>query len=161
MLVATAVWRRLRDAVGDTLPELTVPVVADREDEIIAAFGPLGRRTAEECWSAYSRKLVALSRTPEALEALRAGWRAMQQPLDELLTPLPRLVEALRAAGAPLRFSGLASRFDADTVAWAVTHGHHMRDRFVVSDLVELAGLWDDAFVETVLDDLDALGAGR
>ncbi len=161
VLVATAVWRRLRDAVGDTLPELTVPVVADREDEVLAAFEMLGRRTADECWSAYAKKLEALSHAREALEALRAGWPAMQQPLDELLTPLPRLVEALRAAGAPLRFSELASRFDADTVTWAVTHGHHMRDRFVVSDLVELLGLWDDAFVGAVLDDLETLGAGR
>ena len=75
--------------------------------------------------------------------------------------PLSPLVDALRSAGTPVRFGELASRYDADTVRWAVTHGHHMRDRFVVSDLVELLGLWDDEFVAGVLDELEALGAGR
>lgn len=161
VLVATAVWRRLRDAVGGTLPELTVPDPSDREDVVLGAFEMLGRRTAVECWAAYAKKLVALNAARGSLEALRAGWPAMQESFDALLTPLPPLVEALRAAGAPVRFNELASRFDADTVRWAVTHGHHMRDRFVVSDLVELLGLWTDDFVEGVLDELEALGAGR
>jgi xylulokinase len=161
VLVATAVWKRLRDTVGDTLPELVVPTSAERAQRVQNAFAVLGRSTAAECWSAYATKLDMLAKAPEALESLRAAWPAMQRTLDGLLAPLPRLVDALRGAGAALRFSGLASRFDADTVAWAVTHGHHMRDRFVVSDLVELLGLWDDAFVADVLDDLDALGAGR
>jgi glycerol-1-phosphate dehydrogenase [NAD(P)+] len=161
VLVATAVWRRLRDAVGDTLPEFTVPDPADREHDVLAAFDVLGRRTALECWSAYSKKLAALSHARAALESLRTDWPLLQQTFDELLTPLPPLVEALRAAGAPLRFSELPSGFDADTVTWAVTHGHHMRDRFVVSDLAELLGLWNDGFVADVLDDLEALGAGR
>jgi len=161
VLVATAVWKRLRDTVGDDLPKLIVPAPDERKAQVLNAFGVLGRQTAEECWSAYGKKLAMLARAPASLESLRAAWPAMQHSLDGLLAPLPRLVDALRGAGAPLRFSELASRFDSDTVTWAVTHGHHMRDRFVVSDLVELLGLWDDAFVAGVLDDLGALGAGR
>jgi len=161
VLVATAVWQRLRAAVGSALPELSVPDPAVREGDVIKAFEMLGCTTALECWSAYSKKLTALRGAPEALDSLRAAWPALQESFDHLLTPLPPLVDALRAAGAPLRFGQLASRFDADTVTWAVTHGHHMRDRFVVSDLVEMLGLWDEGFVTGVLDDLDALGAGR
>lgn len=161
VLVATAVWNRLRQTVGNTLPELTVPDPAKRKIKVMNAFAVLGDGTAAECWSAYAKKLTTLSTTPNALVALRAAWPAMQRTLDELLTPLPPLVQALRAAGAPLRFSELASHFDTNTVTWAVTHGHHMRDRFVVSDLVEMLGLWNDDFIGTVLDDLEVLGAGR
>jgi hypothetical protein len=71
------------------------------------------------------------------------------------------LVLALREAGCPLRFGDLASRFSADTVTWAVTHGHHMRDRFVISDLVEMVGLWNDDFIGSVLGDLEDMGVGR
>ncbi len=160
VLVATAVWRRLRAAVGDTLPEFSVPDPAQRESELVAAFEVLGQRTARECWSAYAKKQSALFGRPETLRSLRAEWSSMQPTLDTLLTPLEDLVSALRAAGATVRFSELASGFDDDTVRWAVTHGHHMRDRFVVSDLAELLDLWDDDFVSSVLEDLRALGAG-
>ncbi len=161
VLVATAVWTRLRDAVGDELPALTVPDIDERKAKVLSAFAVLGDSTAEECWSAYATKLTRLSTAPKALEALRTAWPAMQRTLDGLLTPLPPLVQAMREAGCPLRFGDLASRFSADTVTWAVTHGHHMRDRFVVSDLVEMLGLWNDEFVAGVLDDLEDQGVGR
>jgi glycerol-1-phosphate dehydrogenase [NAD(P)+] len=161
VLVATAVWKRLRDAVGDELPELTVPNPDDRKPKVLNAFSVLGEGTASECWSAYAEKLTRLSTTPDSLEALRTAWPAMQHTLDELLSPLPPLVLALREAGCPLRFGDLASRFSADTVTWAVTHGHHMRDRFVISDLVEMVGLWNDDFIGSVLGDLEDMGVGR
>jgi glycerol-1-phosphate dehydrogenase [NAD(P)+] len=128
---------------------------------VLNAFTVLGDGTANECWSAYAEKLTRLSTTPDSFEALRTAWPAMQRTLDELLSPLPPLVLALREAGCPLRFGDLASHFSADTATWAVTHGHHMRDRFVISDLVEMVGLWNDDFIGSVLEDLEDMGVGR
>jgi hypothetical protein len=35
-----------------------------------------------------------------------------------------------------------------------------MRDRFTVVDLAFLAGIWNDAFVDQILDEAAAIGAG-
>lgn len=161
-LVAAALWRRVRAAVGDgPLPTLRLPDEDLARTRVLRAFAPLGEATAEECWRAYASKLAALASAPERLAGLRDRWPGLQPVLDGLLADPADLVAAMRRAGAAVRFSALGAGYDRSTVTWAITNGHRMRDRFTVADLAELLGLWDDDDVQSVLDELDGLGAGR
>ncbi|MFG2196875.1 iron-containing alcohol dehydrogenase [Streptomyces sp. NPDC048639] len=160
-LVAATVWRRVCAAVGEgPLPRLCPPGEERARSRAMAAFAPLGAATAEECWRAYSGKLAALA-DPLRLTRLRTQWPEVQSQLAGLLADPAELVDAMRRAGSPVRFSALGEGYDRETVTWAVANGHRMRDRVTVADLAELLGLWDDEFVESVLDELDELGAGR
>lgn len=149
-VVAAAVWARVRAAAPTRLPRLRLPDPERARERVFAAFGRLGPATAAECWAAYERKLRHLHADPGALDRLAAAWPDLQHRLDAVLLPAHRLVDALRRAGAPTRLTDLAG-VDADTAHWAVAHGHRMRDRFVVTDLAELMGLWGDADVAEVL----------
>jgi hypothetical protein len=64
----------------------------------------------------------------------------------------------LRAAGAPATFRDLG--VDADTARWAVGGAHLLRDRFGVLDLADLAGRWQPADVDRVLERAAAVGGG-
>ena len=77
--------------------------------------------------------------------------------LGLLATP-HRLIEALGAAGAPLKLGPLG--IDAAMLTWALGHGHLMRDRFSVADLAFFMGIWERADVEELLADAARLGAG-
>jgi glycerol-1-phosphate dehydrogenase [NAD(P)+] len=161
-LVAATAWRRVRAAVGEgPLPELVLPDEDRARERVLRVFAPLGEATAQECWRAYAGKVAALADDPARLSGLRRQWPALQASLDALLADPVDLVEAMRRAGAPVRFSALGAGYDRDTVTWAVANGHRMRDRFTVTDLAELLGLWGDDDVESLLDELDGLGAGR
>ncbi|MEV6315251.1 iron-containing alcohol dehydrogenase [Streptomyces sp. NPDC051776] len=160
-LVAAAVWHRVRAAAGrGPLPQLQLPDEDCAQRRTMDAFAPLGASTARECWRSYSGKLAALS-DPLRIARLRTEWPRLQAGLDGLLAGPAEMVDAMRRAGAPVRFSELGREYDRETVTWAVANGHRMRDRVTVTDLAELLGLWRDEDVESVLDELDALGAGR
>ncbi|MFF8941898.1 iron-containing alcohol dehydrogenase [Streptomyces sp. NPDC014864] len=161
-LVAATVWRRLRATVGEgPLPALSLPDEDHARERVLRVFAPLGEATAQECWRAYASKLATLAREPARLADLRRRWPALQPSLDALLAAPADLVEAMRSAGAAVRFSQLGEGYDPSTVTWAVANGHRMRDRFTVTDLAELLGLWNNGDVDSVLDELDGLGAGR
>jgi glycerol-1-phosphate dehydrogenase [NAD(P)+] len=158
-VVAAAIWARIRELAPARLPELRLPDPEAARELVLDRFRPLGESTALECWRGYARKLSALHEHPESLARLRDHWPRMQESLDELLVGPTELVGALRAAGAQVRFGDLAPRYDPDTVHWAVANGHRMRDRFLVTDLADLMGIWTDDFVAAILADLSALGA--
>ena len=63
-------------------------------------------------------------------------------------------------AGAPCRYKDLNFPVDADTVRWAITNCHLMRNRFSIIDLLHFTGIWSDAFVQMVLDRAEAIDAG-
>lgn len=158
-VVAAVVWDRVRIATdGGTLPLLRLPDSSAARHRVFAAFGSLGEKTAGECWTAYETKLAALAGNRDMMESLRETWPDLLRDLDGLLALPKRLAGALQLPSGPVRFANLPTGFDEATVRWAITHGHRMRDRFVVSDLAELLGLWTDEFIDEVLVDLDTLG---
>jgi len=160
-VLAALLWERVRDAArGGALERLRFPDVAPMERRVRAAFATLdpSGRVARECWSDYARKLQRWHDSAESVRALPAHWNEIDAQLDELLARPQRLVEALQAAGAPIRLSELG--IDEATARWALTNCHLMRDRFTVADLAFLLGLWEADDVDRLLDDAAALGAG-
>jgi glycerol-1-phosphate dehydrogenase [NAD(P)+] len=161
-VLAALLWARVREAASaGALEAIRFPSPDEMERRVVEAFGPLDPSgwTARECWRDYARKLQRWHEAADVVRALPARWAEVDAQLEELLAPPGRLVDALRAARAPLRMSELG--VDAGTLRWALANCHLMRDRFTVADLAFLMGLWEADDVERLLDEAAALGAGR
>jgi len=161
-IVAALAWRRLRRRVAAQGLKPLFPDAGEMEERVRAAFDPLDRSglMGEECWSDYGAKLARWHERREAVEAFAAAWDRHDAALGALLVDPARIVEAMKAAGAPVRFSELDPAVDAATARWAVANCHLMRDRFTVADLACFAGCWEEQDVDAVLAEAAGLGAG-
>lgn len=161
-IVAALTWRHVRDRVAAGGMRLRFPARAQLRDRVYAAFAPLdpSGAMARECWADYSRKLDRWNAGEPAAAGFVDRWPEHERALDLLLTDPARIAEALRAAGAPVRFAELDPPVTPDLARWAISNCHLMRDRFTVADLGWFLGAWDADGVEAVLADAAALGAG-
>jgi glycerol-1-phosphate dehydrogenase [NAD(P)+] len=160
-VLAAMLWARVRTvARGGGLRSLRFPTAEEMEPRVHGAFAPLDPTglMGQECWRAYSRKLERWHEARASLDTLWERWPAFDEQLEGLLASPERLVEALRAARAPVRLRQLGVR-DA-TARWALAHGHLMRDRFTVADLAYFMGIWDAPDVDALLIGAARLGAG-
>ncbi|MEP6842944.1 MAG: iron-containing alcohol dehydrogenase [Pseudolysinimonas sp.] len=164
-VVVAILWQRMRERLADgSLEPLALPHPAEAERIVRAAFDRMDAdgATATECWSDYSKKVEHLRSTdgPARIAAAMANWAPHDRVLAGLVETPDRIVEALRAAGAPTRFSELENAADPDDVVWALTNCHLMRNRFTIADLAFLSGHWTSEDVRTALADAAELGAG-
>jgi glycerol-1-phosphate dehydrogenase [NAD(P)+] len=161
-IVAALTWRHVRRRVAARGLTLRFPEEEEMRERVRAAFDPLDPSggMSEECWSDYSAKLARWHRSRELVERFAAGWEEHLRSLEPLLVDPARLVEAMREAGAPVRFSALDPAVDAETARWALANCHLMRNRFTIADLACFTGAWEDADVEEVLAEAAELGAG-
>ena len=168
VIVALA-WRRvLRDLDPERMAaDADLPVdLAVRQARVMAAFDSLdpGGSAAAECWADYRHKADRWNSAGANRRALAEAWDGHRATLDSLVLAPESIVAALRAAGAPTRFSELTPAIPADVARWAVASCHLMRDRFTVADLVDLTGAtgrgWDEAFADDLLAEAAGLGAG-
>ncbi len=127
--------------------------------EAFDAIDPSGA-VSEECWKDYERKLAGLHGRPERLRTLSAAWERHRADFSALATSGARLARALREGGAPTRFSALVPPVAPARARWALANAHLMRNRFYVSDLLAIAGLWDDDLLEGLLRKANTVGAG-
>jgi glycerol-1-phosphate dehydrogenase [NAD(P)+] len=161
-VIAALTWRYVRRKLAEPGTHLCFPTTEEMRVRVHAAFevvdpsGAMGR----ECWADYRGKLARWQSRPAAVEGFAATWAAHEPTLDALLIDPVRLVQALRTAGAPVRFADLDPAVDPASARWAVANCHLMRNRFTIADLACFLGVWDDDGVDTVLADAAALGAG-
>jgi glycerol-1-phosphate dehydrogenase [NAD(P)+] len=151
-VVATAVWAMLRErlsAAPAKVAELDPDVMRTR---VFAAFGVLDESgvVAEECWSAYCKKLIWINENLTHLQTVCDEWATTDAEVDGLLTTPEVVGRALRDAGAASRFADLEPQPTHDVARWALANCHLMRDRFTVVDLAEVTGNWTDDDVEQV-----------
>jgi glycerol-1-phosphate dehydrogenase [NAD(P)+] len=164
-VVVAILWRRMREQLGGgTLGAVMLPGADDAEAKVRDAFSWMDEdgATATECWADYSKKLEHLREVdaPARVAAATSGWAPHDAVLGDLLETPENIVAALRAAGAPTRFSELENASDPDDVVWALMNCHLMRNRFTVADLAYLTGNWTAADLESALAEAAKLGAG-
>jgi glycerol-1-phosphate dehydrogenase [NAD(P)+] len=161
-VVAALTWRHVRRRIARDGMQLRFPDAAQMRRRVAAAFDPLDPSGAmsRECMADYDAKLTRWHDSRDELAGLPAAWSGHEQTLDGLLVDPVRLVEALRKAGAPLRFGQLDPPVDPGTARWAVANCHLMRDRFTVADLACFLGAWTDEDVDAVLAEASTMDAG-
>lgn len=142
--------------------DATNPEPAIVEGQVRAAFGPLDPTgaVADECWRDVSRKLERWQAARPAFERFLADWPRHRAALRDLVIDPATLVDAVRRAGAPVRFSGLTPLIEPTLARWALANCHLMRDRFVLADLRALTGTWSVRDVDRLLGRAAELGAG-
>lgn len=173
-VVVALAWRRvLRDLDPGRLANRgSAPAGAgtaagdERHARVANAFDrldPSGAATAE-CWADYRRKAERWDGAVERRVSLAADWATHRDAIGALVLAPESIVDALRAAGAPTRFSELDPPIPTEVARWAVGSCHLMRDRFTVADLVDLSGVtgfrWDEAFADDLLAEAADLGGG-
>lgn len=164
-VVVSILWQRMRERLSSgSLQPVILASAADAEHAVRAAFDWMDEdgATSTECWTDYSKKLEHLRAVdaPALIAAATNGWPAHDAVVAELLEAPERIVAALRAAGAPTRFSELENPCDPDDVVWALTNCHLMRNRFTIADLAYATGNWASSDVELALAEAAKLGAG-
>jgi glycerol-1-phosphate dehydrogenase [NAD(P)+] len=144
-------------------PDCLFPDAPEMEPVVRGAFSridPSGR-VGEECWSDYKKKLVLWQRSRSRVERFLEDWPELRVKLREMGLPPEALGGALREAGAPARFGELDPPASPEIVRWALGNCCHlMRNRFTLADLLFYAALWDDAFVERLLQRARSAGGG-
>jgi glycerol-1-phosphate dehydrogenase [NAD(P)+] len=157
-VVAAIIWQRVRERLLSGDAEVSAENVASRMD-VLSAFAHLdpSGALAEECWAAYERKASWIHLHLDDIRRIVREWITREKKVDELLKPADFVASMLHDAQAPVSFSQLTPVPDPEVVAWALTKGHLMRDRFCVLDLAVLIGAWSPDDVEAVLFELEEL----
>lgn len=138
------------------------PSAAVVEAEVRAAFAALdpSGAVADECWRDVERKLARWSDAGPAFERFLADWPRHRAALTRLVVDPAVLADAVRRAGAPIRFADLHPPVAPGLARWALLSSHRMRDRFVLPDLRAFCGTWTAVDIDRLLDRAAALGAG-
>jgi glycerol-1-phosphate dehydrogenase [NAD(P)+] len=163
-VVAATAWQRFLDAPDLVAADLdrAFPDERDMAPVVRAAFAPIDPtgRVGDECWGDYRRKLERWHAARPYLEAFVQRWPVHRAALLEMTRPPVVLADALRTAGAPVRFSALTPPVSPAVVRWAMLHCHLYRNRFVLADLLFFLGRWNAGFVDRLLEDARAAGGG-
>ncbi|MEO8093795.1 MAG: iron-containing alcohol dehydrogenase [Pseudolysinimonas sp.] len=164
-VIVAILWRRMRERLAaGSLRDLELANDSDAERSVRGAFDWMDQdgATSTECWSDYSKKLEHLRAVdaPRRIRLAMASWASHEPMLSTLLETPEKIVAALRAAGAPTRFSELETPGLGDDIVWALTNCHLMRNRFTIADLAYLSGNWTPSDVTSVLAEASELGAG-
>lgn len=152
-------WDEARPDRADLFPE-----IGTLEARIGAAFATLdpSGRIGAECWSRYRRKLAGWHGARRSIEAFFADWAENRARHDALVPGSHEIARYLHRADAPMRHDQLDPVPPVNLVRWVVANCQFMRERFTVADLLALAGWWDEAGVQRVLDRVDeACAAAR
>lgn len=162
-VVSGALWQiALQEIDLGSLEPAALAPPADLEQRVLGswiALDPTGRVGAE-CWRSVQRKFTAWAAHGTAVGAFFDDWPRHETVLRRLAHPPEVPSAALANWDAARTFSALTPAVDADLARWALRSLPYMRDRFTLTDLLLLAGRWDDALIEKVLDRAAAAGGG-
>ncbi|HEU4492592.1 MAG TPA: iron-containing alcohol dehydrogenase [Rubrobacteraceae bacterium] len=135
-------------------PERLFPEESTSEPLVRDAFATIDPSggVGEECWNDYAKKLALWRRSRGRVERFFGEWSEHRARMREMVLPPERLAGALREAGASARFGELDPPVAPEVARWALANCHLMRNRFTLADLLFLAGVWDEAFIERILE---------
>lgn len=164
-VLVSLLWRNMAVRMAQKrVGPLVLPDAKTAESTVRRAFAWMDAEDAtfQECWADYSTKLDTLRVGGAEAQFTRVveEWPVHEAALKGFLMTPERIVDALRRAGAPTRFSELSTPISEDTVIWALSNCHLMRNRFSIADLAFLTGHWEPADVWAAIEEADAIGAG-
>jgi glycerol-1-phosphate dehydrogenase [NAD(P)+] len=109
-------------------------------EEAFRAIDPSGAM-ARECWHDYHQKLTLWRANRGRFEQFCARWQREHRPRLAALVRPPEIVQTILArAGAPQRPAELEPPVSEEEYRFAVRHGHFIRQRFVLTDLLYFLG---------------------
>lgn len=103
-----------------------------------------------ECWNDYSTKIRAWSNNREHIDRFLETWADQRTDLQQFVVDPAHYVEALVAAGHPVRWEKIPDGITEDHARWAFTNAHLMRKRTSVADLLNFTGQWNEQLVDKI-----------
>ena len=142
--------------------EKAYPTLEEMEPRVKAAFDWLDNThsAANECWSDYQKKLTRWHANRENFKQFLENFDDFKAHVRPWVKDPAYISACMHRAKAPCRYSVLNYPVDAKTATWAITNCHMMRNRFSIIDLLHFSGVWNDSFVQMILDRAEALDAG-
>ena len=163
-IISTILWDYMLNEFDPSKVDVDkcYPDEAEMKEKVFAAFGWLDdeQNAAKECWADYQKKLAAWTANREKFEAFLQNFAAFKEHVFGWTKTPEYITSGMHAAGAPCHYSDLNYPVPADTVRWAINNCHLMRNRFSVIDLLNYTGIWNEDFVEMILQRAAALDAG-
>jgi glycerol-1-phosphate dehydrogenase [NAD(P)+] len=158
-VVAASAWEYLLDQIREgraVSPRVSNENLEAKITEVFAvcdSSGALGK----ECWSDYSKKLVALSKVSQKIKSIASSADQIETDLGKTLPNAKDLVHGLHLAGAAYSAEQLDAWVSPEIWRWAVSNCHLMRNRVTIADLLDALGWWESKDVDNVLARVDLL----
>ncbi len=149
--LALRVWQLVDQTIRSTDASVRVPDEAASRDAVERAFGELGAKTVEECWTAYSAKRDWLLAHQSDVEGLVSDWDGFMRSVT-LPTP-NQFDDVSHASGLPTRAEDLGPEYDDGLLFWALRNCHLLRERISIVDLADLLGVWSDEAARSIVAD--------
>lgn len=163
-IISCIIWDYLLNEFDPRAVDLDCcyPTAEEMEPKVKGAFAWLDETgsASNECWADYQKKLAAWTANRKKFEAFLADFDEFKERVATWVKKPEYIAECMHKANAPCRYSVLNFPVDEKTVRWAITNCHLMRNRFSVIDLLHFTGVWNDEFVQMLLDRAEAMDAG-
>ena len=156
--LALRVWQLVDQTVRSTRASVQVPDEAASREAVEHAFGELGAKTVEECWTAYSAKRNWLLAHLSDVEGLVSDWDGFMRSVT-LPTP-NQFDDVSHASGLPTRAEDLGPEYDDGLLFWALRNCLLLRERISIVDLADLLGVWSDEAARSIVADAEKGGRG-
>ena len=138
------------------------PSPEEMEPRVRAAFDWLddNHSASDECWSDYQKKLRRWHDNRDSFRQFLDHFDEFKATVSPWVKDPAYISRCMHNAEAPCRYSVLNYPVDAKTATWAITNCHLMRNRFSIIDLLHFSGVWNEDFVQMIINRAEALDAG-
>ena len=138
------------------------PSLEEMEPKVKAAFDWLDdtHSAANECWADYEKKLTKWHANKEKFRDFLDHFDEFKATVAPWVKKPEYIADCMHKANAPCRYSVLNFPVDAKTATWAMNNCHLMRNRFSVIDLLFYTGVWNEDFVQKIIERADGMDAG-
>jgi glycerol-1-phosphate dehydrogenase [NAD(P)+] len=151
--LALRVWQLVDRTIRSSRSHVRVPDESTSREAAEIAFDELGKKTVEECWTAYNAKRGWLLEQQADVEAMVSDWDAFTKTLA-LPTP-EQFDEVSHASGLPTRAEDLGAGYDDGLLFWALRNSHLLRERISIVDLADVLGVWSDETARSIIADAE------
>ena len=151
--LALRVWQLVDQTIRSTRASVRVPDEAASRDAVERAFGELGAKTVEECWTAYTAKRNWLLAHQSGVEGLVSDWDGFMRSVT--LPTANQFDDVSHASGLPTRAEDLGPEYDDGLLFWALRNCLLLRERISIVDLADLLGVWSDEAARSIVADAE------
>ena len=110
-------------------------------------------KSMDELWTHYNEKLILLKKNRLHFEKFLNDWDQPGGPRDQIsgkLIPAAQIIEALYLSGNPTVPEDLTPPISPTIMKFAFLNARFMRNRFIMADIMGLAGMMNDDFWQRV-----------
>jgi glycerol-1-phosphate dehydrogenase [NAD(P)+] len=131
------------------------PTEQEALKEVQDQLGPLNPdpKSMDEIWTHYNEKLILWKKNRPLFENFLSDWEKPGGPRDQIsskLIPAAQIIESLYLSGNPTLPENLTPPISTALMKFAFLNARFMRNRFIMADIMGLAGMMNDDFWQRV-----------